>query len=44
MTMDEFEKTSQALFQEYFEHGNTQEVSDLLDELNIKNFKPEVLL
>ncbi len=31
-----------ALFQEYFENGDTQEVAVTLDELNIKNFKPEV--
>ncbi len=42
MTMSEFEKTAVALFQEYFENGDTQEVAVTLDELNIKNFKPEV--
>ena len=42
MTLEEFEKTAHALFLEYFENGDTQEVCDSLDELNIKNFKPEV--
>jgi len=42
MTIQEFEKTAHVLFLEYFENGDTQEVADSLDELNIKNFKPEV--
>lgn len=42
MSLGEFEKTAMAMFREYFEHGDTQEVSDTLEELNIKNFKPEV--
>ena len=32
------------LFKEYFEHGDTQEVVDSLEELSIKNFKHEVWL
>ena len=42
MTLDEFEKKAVGLFKEYFEHGDTQEVVDTLNEYNIKNFKPEV--
>lgn len=42
MTLEEFEKTALELFKEYFEHGDTQEVVESLEEFNIKNFKPEV--
>ncbi len=43
MSLEEFERSSVELFREYFEHGDTQEVVDSLEELNIKNFKPEVM-
>lgn len=43
MTLDEFEKKAVGLFKEYFEHGDTQEVVDTLNEYNIKNFKPEII-
>lgn len=42
MILGEFERKAALLFREYFEHGDTQEVSDILEEVNIKNFKPEV--
>ena len=42
MTLAEFEKCAEALFKEYFQNGDTQEVADILEELNIKNIKPEV--
>ena len=42
MILGEFERKASSLFCEYFEHGDTQEVSDTLEEVNIKNFKPEV--
>lgn len=42
MTLEEFERSATALFKEYFEHGDTQEVADTLEEFNIKNIKPEV--
>lgn len=42
MTLEEFEKNTLEIFKEYFEHGDTQEVVDSLEEFNIKNFKPEV--
>lgn len=32
------------VFKEYFEHGDTQEVVESLEELSIKNFKHEVWL
>lgn len=44
MTLEEFEKNAIELFKEYFEHGDTQEVADTLEEYNIKNIKPEVKL
>ena len=42
MVLGDFEKRAVTLFREYFEHGDTQEVSDNLEEVNVKNFKPEV--
>lgn len=42
MTLEEFERNALEIFNEYFEHGDTQEVVDSLEEFNIKNFKPEV--
>ena len=42
MLLEDFEKKAAALFREYFEHGDTQEVADTLEEFNIKNFKAEV--
>lgn len=42
MTLEEFEKCAVELFREYFENGDTQEVSDVLDMYNFKNFKAEV--
>lgn len=43
MTVDEFEKTAKEIFQEYFDHGVTQEVASSLEELSIKNIKHEVV-
>ncbi len=42
MKLDEFERCAEALFKEYFQNGDTQEVADTLEEFNIKNFKAEV--
>ena len=42
MTISEFEKCATALFKEYFQNGDSQEVADTLDEYNIKNIKAEV--
>ena len=42
MILAEFEKCAEALFKEYFQNGDTQEVADTLEEYNIKNFKAEV--
>ena len=42
MTLEEFEKNAVELFMEYFDHGDTLEVADSLEEFNIRNFKPEV--
>ena len=39
---EEFEKQAKVIFQEYFNHGDTQEVADSLEEFNIKNIKHEV--
>lgn len=42
MTIYELEKCAGALFKEYFQNGDTQEVADTLEEYNIKNIKAEV--
>lgn len=42
MSLEEFERNALELFKEYFEHGDTQEVVESLEEINIRNFKPEV--
>jgi programmed cell death protein 4 len=42
MTLEDFEKSAVEMFMEYFEHGDTQEVAESLEEINIRNFKPEV--
>lgn len=44
MSREEFERSAVALFMEYFEHGDTQEVADTLEEMSIKNFKSEVCI
>ena len=42
MSVQDFEKTAKEIFQEYFDHGDTQEVVGSLEELSIKNIKHEV--
>ena len=42
MDRDEFEKRAEAIFKEYFDHGDVQEVVASLDEFNIRNIKHEV--
>lgn len=43
MAADEFEKVAKLIFQEYFHHGDTQEVASSLEELSIRNIKHEVV-
>ena len=42
MDLDEFEKRAEAIFKEYFDHGDVQEVAASLEEFNIRNIKHEV--
>ena len=44
MDPEEFEKQAQVIFKEYFNHGDTQEVVDSLEEFNIRNIKHEVIV
>lgn len=43
MDLDEFEKRAEALFKEYFDHGDVQEVAAVLEEFNIRNMKHEIV-
>lgn len=43
MSLDAFEKQAGALFREYFENDDPDEVAYSLAEFNIKNIKPEVI-
>ena len=42
MSLAAFEKQAGALFREYFENDDPDEVAYTLSEFNIKNMKPEV--
>ncbi len=42
MSSEEFEKTANEIFLEYFDHGDTAEVASSLEGLSIRNIKHEV--
>jgi programmed cell death protein 4 len=43
LKLDEFQKEAETLFKEYFNNSDKEEVLHTLNELNIKNIKPEII-
>ena len=42
LNKEEFQKQAVIIFKEYFDHGDTQEVAESLEDFNIWNLKHEV--